>query len=176
MFLFLIDPTGWIEVGGESFAPGLFAWNSEVGKRSVGCTTFWYQSVCANHICWQCDDVSTVARKHTRSVGDALTEIRLAIGQLVDRRDQNRDRFAALIRKAMEAATGTRGDSLKLLGDRGINRKLAERAVELAETRGQRFTVWSLVDALTQLSRESQYAATRVEADQKAAALLTLAA
>ena len=31
LFAFLIDPTGWTEIGGESFAPGFFVWNSEVG-------------------------------------------------------------------------------------------------------------------------------------------------
>ena len=42
LFAFLIDPTGWAEIGGEAFAPGFFVWNSEVGKRSVGIQTFWY--------------------------------------------------------------------------------------------------------------------------------------
>ena len=26
MFAFLIDPTGWAEIGGEAFAPGFFVW------------------------------------------------------------------------------------------------------------------------------------------------------
>ena len=29
MFVFLIDPTGWAEIGNESFAPGFFAWNEQ---------------------------------------------------------------------------------------------------------------------------------------------------
>ena len=52
MFAFLIDPTGWTEIDGQTFAPGLFAWNSEVGKRSIGVSTFWFQAVCQNHIVW----------------------------------------------------------------------------------------------------------------------------
>ena len=35
MFCFLIDPTGWVEIDGEEFAPGFFVWNSEVGRRSL---------------------------------------------------------------------------------------------------------------------------------------------
>jgi len=51
LFAFLIDPTGWVEMGdGEAFAPGFFLWNSEVGRRSVGVQTFWFQAVCANHV------------------------------------------------------------------------------------------------------------------------------
>ncbi len=34
MFAFLIDPLGWCEINGEAFAPGVFVWNSEVGKRA----------------------------------------------------------------------------------------------------------------------------------------------
>jgi hypothetical protein len=50
MFCFLIDPSGWTEIGEEAFAPGFFVWNSEVGKRTVGVSTFWFQAVCANHV------------------------------------------------------------------------------------------------------------------------------
>jgi len=172
----MIDPTVWTDIGGENFAPGFFAFNSEVGRRSVGVTTFWYQEICGNHVCWQCADVTCVNRKHTRGVGDALAEIRSAIAQLVERRDAARDQFAATVRKAMEATTGDKEETLAFLSKYDINRQLAKKAVELAEGRGKRFTIWSMVDALTQLSRDSNYAATRVEADQRASALLALAA
>jgi hypothetical protein len=48
LFCFLIDPTGWAEIEGEPFAPGFFVWNSEVGKASVGISTFWFQSICCS--------------------------------------------------------------------------------------------------------------------------------
>lgn len=51
MFCFLIDPTGWTEIDGQAFAPGFFVWNSEVGKRSVGISTFWFQSACKTTSC-----------------------------------------------------------------------------------------------------------------------------
>ena len=44
-FCFLIDPTGWVEIDGEAFAPGFFVWNSEVGRRSLGIQSFWYQKI-----------------------------------------------------------------------------------------------------------------------------------
>ena len=52
MFCFMIEPTGFVEIEGESFAPGFFVWNSEVGRRSLGIQTFWFQMACANHIVW----------------------------------------------------------------------------------------------------------------------------
>ena len=76
LFCFLIDPTGWAEIDGEAFAPGFFVWNSEVGKRSVGISTFWFQAVCANHIVWDAVEVVEFTRKHTGKVGEALGDIR----------------------------------------------------------------------------------------------------
>jgi hypothetical protein len=52
LFLFLIDPLAWVEIEGENYAPGFFVWNSEVGRRSLGCQTFWFEAVCQNHIVW----------------------------------------------------------------------------------------------------------------------------
>jgi len=62
MFVFLIDPLGWTEVEGQAFAPGFFVWNSEVGRRSVGIQTFWFQAVCANHIVWDAVEVVEFSR------------------------------------------------------------------------------------------------------------------
>ena len=76
----------------------------------------------------------------------------------------------------MAEPTGDKEETLHILSDQGVNRQLAKKAVELAQSQGKPFTIWSMVDALTQLSRDSKYAATRVEADQRASSLLALAA
>ena len=62
MFAFGIDPDGWVEIDGENFAPGFFVWNSEVGRRSVGVQTFWYQEICQNHIVWDAIEVVELHR------------------------------------------------------------------------------------------------------------------
>lgn len=176
LFAFLIDPAGWTEIGGEAFAPGFFVWNSEVGKRTVGISTFWFQAVCQNHIVWDAIDVVEFARKHTGNVGDALTEIRRAIENLVSRRDQRCDGFARVIANAMETSYGRDAEDVqKLLSKAGFTRSLSKRASEIAQRSGG-LTLWSVVDALTQLARESTYAGARTEADQKASSLLALAA
>lgn len=175
MFVFLIDPTGWAEIDGQAFAPGFFVWNSEVGKRSVGISTFWFQAVCANHIVWDATEVTEFTRKHTGKVGEALGDIRRIVAQLVEQRDARRDGFVTVMKKAMEEKLGEDAEEvLKALSKHGINRSLAKRAIELAEKQG-RFTIFALVDALTQLSRELEFAGDRTDADQKAASLLALA-
>lgn len=176
MFCFLIDPAGWTDINGQAFAPGFFLWNSEVDSRTVGIETFWFQTVCQNHIVWDAIEVVEFTRKHTTNVGDSLDEIRRIIEALVQRRDERRDGFVRAIRKAMETTLGSDADEVaKVLADSGIARKVAKQAIEIAEREG-RFTVFTLVAALTRLSGEIMYAAERTEADQKAAQLLTLAA
>jgi hypothetical protein len=176
MFCFLIDPTGWCEIDGENFAPGFFVWNSEVGRRTLGIQTFWFQAVCQNHIVWDAIDVVEWTRKHTANVGTGLTEIRRIIDGLVQKRDARKDGFVALMRKAMEEKIGKDfEEAMALLTKKGITRSLAKKALELAQQKGI-FTVWSVVDALTRLTQDSQNAGDRTEADSKVSRLLELAA
>lgn len=174
MFCFLIDPTGWAEIDGEAFAPGFYVWNSEVGKRSVGISTFWFQAVCRNHIIWDATEVVEFTRKHTGKVGEALGDIRRIVEQLVEKRDARKDGFVAVVRKAMAEKLGDDAEeAMKALTRAGITKSLAKRAIEVAEGQG-RFTIFALVDALTRLAREMPNAGDRTDADQKAAGLLTL--
>lgn len=175
MFVFLIDPTGWTEIDGEAFAPGFFLWNSEVGKRSVGIQSFWFQAVCRNHLVWDAVEVVEFSRKHTANVHEAFGEIRGIVERLVTKRDERRDGFVKVIRRAMETRLGEDSDEvLKVLSQKGITRTLAKEALEVAKQSG-RFTVFSLVDALTRISGRMKFAGERTEADVKASALLALA-
>jgi hypothetical protein len=175
MFVFLIDPQGWTEIGGETFAPGFFLWNSEVGRRALGVETFWFQAVCQNHIVWDAVEVVEFSRKHTANVRDALLDIRRIIQTLAAKRDQRRDAFAKVIERAMQTKLGNDTDEVTAaLAKAGIGRLLARQAIELAQEQG-RFTVFSMVDALTRLARRHVNAGDRTELDQQAGRLLTLA-
>ena len=175
MFAFLIDPTGWAEINGEAFAPGFFVWNSEVGRRSLGIQTFWFQAICRNHIVWDAIEVVEFTRKHTANVHEGLGEIRRIIETLVDKRDARRDSFVRVLGKAMQTTLGEDAEAVaKELARNGIPRGLASKAIEIAREQG-RFTIYSLVDALTRLTQTSKYAGDRVEADAKVASLLALA-
>ena len=176
MFVFLIDPLGWAEIEGEAFAPGFFLWNSEVGRRSVGIQTFWFQKVCANHIVWDAVEVVDFSRKHTANVHECLSEIRRHIHRLTEKRDERRDGFAKVMGKAFKLQLGDKADDVaKVLAKHGIPRDLGKRALDLAQQAGQ-FTVFAVVDALTRIAGEYKYVGDRVEIDQKASSLLALAA
>jgi len=175
MFIFLIDPAGWVEIDGEAFAPGFFLWNSEVGKRSVGIKTFWFQAVCQNHIVWDATEVVEYSRKHTAGVEEALPELRRHLHALVEKRDARRDGFVEVIRKAMRERLGEdQEDALKVLAKHGVTRTLAKDALGIAEAEG-RLTIFAVVDALTRLAGRMKNAGDRTDVDEKASSLLALA-
>lgn len=93
---------------------------------------------------------------------------------MAQRRDERRDGFVSVVKKAMEAKLGDDAEeALKVLCRKGITRALGRRALELASS-GGRFTVFSVVDALTRIAGEMKNAGDRAEADQKASLLLSL--
>ena len=175
MFAFLIDPTGWAEIDGQAFAPGFFIWNSEVGRRTVGIETFWFQKVCQNHIVWDATEVIEFSRKHTTNVREALDEIRIMLDKLIKCRDRRKDSFAAMIKKAMTARMGSDADEVtKVLTAEKIPRHLIVDAMEIARQQGG-FTIFAMVDALTKLSQKVAYAGDRTELDSRIGSLLSLA-
>lgn len=175
MFCFLIDPTGWAEIDGEAFAPGFFLWNSEVGRRSLGIQTFWFQKICRNHIVWDAVEVVEFKRKHTANVRDGLDDIRRIIDTLVAKRDERRDSFVKVIRKAMTMKMGEcKEDMVKALIKEGIPASITREAMEIARD-NDGYTIFALVDALTRVTQKIQYAGDRMEADAKVSALLALA-
>jgi len=176
LFVFEIDPLAWVEIDGEAYAPGFFVYNSEVGRRALGCQTFWFQAVCQNHIVWDATEITEYTRKHTARVSEGLSEIRAMIEAIVAKRDARKDGFVGVIRKAMEAKLGDDAEeTLKQLCKNGIPRNVAKEAVTLAQEKG-RFTIFAVVDALTRLAQQSRYAGDRTDADEKAAKLLSLVA
>jgi histone H3/H4 len=109
-------------------------------------------------------------------VREGLNEIRRIVETLVARRDERRDSFAAVIRKAMQQRLGSDADEVsKALSAERIPRHLVNDAMEIARQQGG-FTIFALVDALTQLSQKVNFAGDRAELDVKIGQLLALAA
>ena len=175
MFAFLIDPLGWAEIDGEAFAPGFFLWNSEVGRRTMGVQTFWFQRVCQNHIVWDAVEIVEFTRKHTANVREGLSSIRRIIEGLVAKRDSRRDGFVNVMRRAMVERLGENSDEVtKELVKHDIPKHLIRDALEIARTQGG-FTIFSLVDALTRLSQQAKHAGDRAELDLRIGQLISLA-
>ena len=176
MFAFGIDDTSWVEIGDERFAPGFFVWNSEVGRRSVGVQTFWFQHVCQNHIVWDAIEVVDLKRRHIGNIQEALDDVRAAIVQLTKKRDERRDSFVNGIKLAMHTPLGADAEQVtEALRKQGIGPRLAAQAIELVPP-WQSYSVFSIVDSLTRIAGRNHNAGDRLLLDQKAASLLSLAA
>lgn len=175
LFAFLIDPAGWTEISGEAFAPGFFIYNSEVGRRSLGVQTFWFQAVCSNHLVWDPIEVVDFNRRHTGDIVASLTEIRRIVENLSNKRDERKDGFVHAIKKAMQSTVGDSDEATKFLGKNGINRALTKKAVEQIGAAKKPFTIFALVDALTRLTQQVKHVGDRTEADAKVSRLLSLA-
>jgi hypothetical protein len=80
-----------------------------------------------------------------------------------------------VIQKAARERLGDDAEEvLKVLAQHGISRSLAKQATEIAAA-SSRFTIFSLVDALTRLTQKVEWIGDRTEADEKVASLLALA-
>jgi hypothetical protein len=75
----------------------------------------------------------------------------------------------------MSADIGDVEEVKNLLAKSGLRPALVEQAIDLSQQRG-RFTVFALVDAVTRLASKMPYAGDRMQVDQQAGRLLTLAA
>ena len=146
---------------------GCFVWNSEVGRRSLGIQSFWFQAICRNHIVWDATEIVEFTRKHTANVHEGLGEIRRIIESLVAMRDARRDSFVRVLSKAMETTLGTDAASVaKELAGHGIPANLARDAIEIARQQG-RFTIFALVDALTRLTQKQTYVGDRTRSGRE---------
>lgn len=176
MFAFLVDDQSWVDIGGEQFAPGFFVWNSEVGRRTVGIETFWYQRVCANHIVWDATEVVSYSRKHTANVVEAVDDIRMLLRRLVQVRDARKDAFARTIGSAMVTSLGkTKDDVSQTLSQQGIGMGYIKAALEMMSPQSSGYTVFQAVDALTRISGKLTNAGDRAIQDAKIGRLLSLA-
>jgi len=173
LFAFLVDNDGWVNVGDQKFAPGFFVWNSEVGRRSLGIQTFWYQHICGNHIVWDAIEVADYSRKHTSSVREGLSEIRRLIEALIERRDERKEKFEKSVEFALSTKIGVDVDeAFKVISAKGIPRNLA---LEASKVVNGNHTIFAWVDALTRSTGSIKFAGNRNALDQKIGSLMSLA-
>jgi hypothetical protein len=177
MFAFFIDEQAWVEIGDEQFAPGFFVWNSEVGRRTVGIQTFWFQRVCANHIVWDANERVFYCQKHTANVHRALNDIRSILKRLVQSSDARKDAFY----KAMTAATNkTLGsdaeDVAHALARFDLGSNMIQESIKDMATSSKGFTLFNAVDVLTRISGRIAKPGDRNDLDCKIGKLLAFAA
>lgn len=80
MFVFLADEQNRIEMPNRrdgktgALARGIFVWNSEVGKSTLGLASFLFDYVCCNRIVWGAEGFNEVKIRHTSGAPERWME------------------------------------------------------------------------------------------------------
>ncbi|HVT60496.1 MAG TPA: DUF932 domain-containing protein [Thermoanaerobaculia bacterium] len=176
VFIFLVDDARPISFEADGVRRNLFrgfmVWNSEVGSRTFGLTTFLYNFVCDNRIVWGATDVrelTIIHRKNApeRFAKEALPHLRAYAESSVQEVE------AQLTRAANMAVTDTDEKVLDWLRFHHFTKKEAEAVIEMAriEEGGAR-TLWQLVQGGTALARSIPHADERVSFENRVSGLL----
>lgn len=178
VFIFMIDGGSLLEAGPRAqFHRGFFMWNSEVGSRSFGLTTFLFNVVCGNHIVWGAHDIRELRIRHTQN-GPARfdSEATPALLSYVNSSSTELD----TIKRAQEyLIPGTPDKNHAFIVDWLLTRKFtrseARSAVETALKEEQQcVTLWDVVQGLTAYARGMDYVDARVDLETRAGALLDI--
>lgn len=180
MFAFMIDPQRHIADGSsDGLYRGFYCWNSEVGDRSFGLTTFYFRVICGNHIIWSASNVSTVKIRH---IGDANERaFRQLVATVETYREQGAGNEEALIARARTIQLGTNKEEVL---DRlfGMRLQISKGRIEEAYTKAVEFdnennprSVYGMVNGLTRVSQSIPFANERVAIDAECSKVMALA-
>lgn len=178
MFVFLADEQNRIEIADRrdgkpgSLARGFFVWNSEVGDKTFGVSTFLFDYVCMNRIVWGAQDVKQITIRHTSGAPDRwVDEVAPALQSYADSSAQN-------IVKAIEHAKAARVDNVDDFLSKRFSRRLAPvlQAIHQAEEGRPIETLWDAATAVTAHARSIEHQDARVELERQGGELLDLAA
>jgi hypothetical protein len=179
IFAFLIDDQHPVEVpglgeGGVMYR-GFYVWNSEVGDKTFGLSTFMVRRVCDNRILWGVKDQTTLRIRHTsgapgRFLAEAMPALR-SYSEAGTAREVAQIQAAAATEVAKDA-----GSAIEWLRARGFTGNVAKASVEAAEREeGRAASVWDLMNGVTALARGIEFQDERVALERKAGELISVA-
>lgn len=178
MFAFFVSGGDAIDTGGpDQMHRGFFVWNSQVGAKDFGFTSFFMNRVCGNNIIWGADKVTSFRGKHTKGVVSVFEGFDRFMASLLE--DSSAAGFQEAVRLAKEqivasVAESKEAESIEILRKLGFGKAEtvaalgAIRTEEIAPT-GTRFN-W--LQGFTSVARRMVNIDARVELETKAAQIL----
>lgn len=179
VFLFLVDDTHPIEVGKlangdpDLVFRGFFAWNSEVGTRSLGISTFWLRAVCQNRSIWGVEDFDELKIRHTRFAPDRFA--RDAEPALRQYANAEPTKLLAGINAAKEAVCATDDEErLKFLKTLDFSKAQATKIIETVEREEhvKPRTAFDFVNGITAVARTIPNQDRRLEVEKVASRVM----
>ena len=183
VFLFLVDDTHPIEAGRlpngdpDLYFRGFYAWNSEVGSKTLGIASFYLRAVCANRNLWGTEDFQEITIRHSKFAARRFAHE--AAPALMNFANSSPGPFIAGIRAARERVVAcNEEDRSDFLRKRGFSKAETGKIIEtvLSEEGRPPESIFDFVQGITALARGKAHQDTRLELEGKARRLLEAAA
>ena len=183
VFLFLVDDAHPIEAGRlpngdpDLYFRGFYAWNSEVGSKTLGIASFYLRAVCMNRNIWGAEGFEEISIRHSKFAGHRFAH--QAAPALTRFADSSPMSFLTGMRAAREAIVARKDEDREtFLRKRGFSRPETEKiiATVLAEEGRPPESVFDFVQGITAFARAKPHQDARLELEAKAAKLLSAAA
>lgn len=159
---------------------GVVVYNSEVGAKSFGFSTFYFREMCSNFLIWDATGVRARRARHTGAVVGVVREFReelREVGAVLTTRELDAFERARTTRFVPEGP-GEREEAVRrLVREFRMPEADAMEVVELVrapENPGE-YTVWGVVNGITSAAKSRPYAADRVEGGSVAEKVLEAA-
>ena len=179
VFLFLVDDMHPIEAGrlpnGEPdlYFRGFYAWNSEVGSKTLGIASFFLRAVCMNRNIWGAEGFEEIRVRHSKFAAHRFAHE--AAPALTRFADSSPGPFVAGIRAAREAVVARKDEDREtFLRQRGFSKPETEKiiATVLNEEGHPPSSIFDFVQGITALARGKTHQDSRLELEGRAARLL----
>jgi len=183
VFVFLCDDAHPIEAGrlrnGEPdlYFRGFYAWNSEVGSKSLGIASFYLRAVCANRNLWGTENFEEITIRHSKLAAQRFAHE--AAPALTNFANSSPAHFIAGIRAARERVVARNDeDRQTFLRRRGFSKVETGKIIETVFNEEGRppESVFDFVQGITALARGKSHQDKRLELEGKAKKLLESAA
>lgn len=182
VFMFLVDDTHPIEIGklanGEPdlVFRGFYVWNSEVGSKSLGISTFLLRGVCQNRCLWGVEDKNTMMIRHSKNAPHRFAA-EVAPG-LLEYSNAGTGGILDGVFKAKSAVVARNDDDRKdFLSKRGFSAKQTQTIIDavINEEDKKPESVWDFVQGITAVARGIKHQDERLDLERVAGNLMTQA-
>jgi hypothetical protein len=179
VFVFLVDDTHPIEAGRLSngdpdlYFRGFYAWNSEVGSKTLGIASFYLRAVCANRNLWGTENFEEISIRHSKFAGHRFAHE--AAPALTSFANSSPAAFVAGIKSARERVVArTDEDREAFLRRRGFSKSETGKIIEtvLCEEGRPPESIFDFVQGITALARAKTHQDARLELEGKAKRIL----
>ena len=183
VFLFLVDDTHPIEAGrlpnGEPdlYFRGFYAWNSEVGSKTLGIASFYLRAVCQNRNLWGVEGFQQISIRHSKFAAQRFAYE--AAPALTNFANSSPAGFIAGIKAAREQVVAkTDEDRETFLTKRGFSKPDTTKIIQtvLNEEGKKPESVFDFVQGITALARAKTHQDTRLDLEGKAKKLMAAVA